>query len=55
MKYQGQISDPQLAVWARETHLNLYVRLVIHLAAFERESLFFLLFSFQIDNSSYEL
>ena len=22
MKYQGQISDPQLAVWARETHLS---------------------------------
>ena len=22
MKYQGQISDPQLADWARETHLN---------------------------------
>ena len=22
MKYQGQISDPWLAVWARETHLS---------------------------------
>ena len=22
MTYQGQISDPQLAVWARDTHLR---------------------------------
>ena len=24
MKYQGQISDPWLAVWARETHLMTF-------------------------------